>query len=287
MEITAKMVAELRERTGSGMMECKKALVAAKGDIELAIEEMRKAGAAKADKKANRVAAEGVIVIKQAGNQAAMVEINSETDFVARQEDFCQFASKVAEHIAKQAAQQSAEVDLAQHQNFIDADRKPLIVKIGENINVRRAYVAKAPVIGTYLHGTRIGVLVEMEGGSVDLAKDLAMHIAASSPIVVSPDQVPADLVTKEKDIFIAQAKDSGKPMEIIEKMVQGRINKFLDEQSLTGQPFVKDPNQKVGALLKANNAKVLSFKRFMVGEGIEKEKVDFATEVMQQARGG
>lgn len=285
-EITAKMVAELRERTGSGMMECKKALVAAAGDIEKAIDEMRKAGQAKADKKANRVAAEGVIIIKQVGDSTAMVEINSETDFVARHEDFISFADKVVSMIAGQNDARSGDADLTKFNDAIDADRKPLIVKIGENITVRRARIAKAPVVGAYLHGSRIGVLVEMEGGNPDLAKDLAMHIAASAPIVVSPEDVPADLVAKEKEIFIAQARESGKPMEIIEKMVQGRINKFLDEQSLTGQPFVKDPNQKVGALLKANQAKVLSFTRFVVGEGIEKEKVDFATEVMQQARG-
>jgi len=285
IEITAKMVAELRERTGSGMMECKKALVAAAGDIEKAIEEMRKAGSAKADKKANRVAAEGVIIIKQIAAKTVMVEINSETDFVARHEDFIAFGNTVVELIAKNA-HAVGEVDLAPLAAEIDAFRKPLIIKIGENINVRRALLTTAPIVGAYLHGSRIGVIVEMEGGNTDLAKDIAMHIAASSPIVVSPEQVPADLVAKEKEIFIAQAKDSGKPMEIIEKMVQGRINKFMDEQSLTGQIFVKEPYPKVGALLKDNNAKVTSFKRYQVGEGIEKEVVDFATEVMQQARG-
>lgn len=288
MAVTAQMVKELRERTGAGMMECKKALTAANGDIELAIEEMRKSGAAKADKKASRTAAEGVIVMHAANGRAIAVEINSETDFVARDENFKKFADAVAlaVHAAGvESAEEAANVKLASGETIEEA-RKALITKIGENIKVRRIASVKAPVVGYYSHGGKIGVLAALEGGDESLAKDIAMHVAASNPMVVSQDDIPADVVAKEREIFIAQTQDSGKPQEIIEKMVEGRIRKFLDEQALVGQPFVKDPNQKVGQLLKANNAKVLSFARFLVGEGIEKEEVDFAAEVMSQVKG-
>jgi elongation factor Ts len=282
--ITADMVKELRERTGAGMMECKKALVASNGNIDLAIDEMRKAGQAKADKKASRVAAEGVIVIKAntSANQVAMIEINCETDFVARDASFKQFAEKAAEASFNSGATEVSGLD-----SSVDDARRELITKLGENITVRRVYGKKsAHHFGTYNHGGQIGVVVEVKGGTPELAKDLAMHIAANRPLVVLPTEVSADLIAKEKEIFIAQAKDSGKPADIIEKMTQGRIQKFLDEMSLVGQPFVKDPAQKVSSLLKQHNAEVIGFARFEAGEGIEKKTVDFAKEVMAQVRG-
>ncbi|MDA0911324.1 MAG: translation elongation factor Ts [Proteobacteria bacterium] len=286
--ISAQLVKELRERTGAGMMECKKALTQTDGDIEKAVEEMRKSGAAKADKKASRVAAEGVIVMSQSVNKAVIVEINSETDFVARDENFKKFADAVVTAVANSNAKTLEEVlalTLASGESIEEA-RKSLIAKIGENINVRRIDALEGETVGVYSHGGRIGVIVAMNGGNEDLAKDVAMHIAASNPIVVSQDQVPEDIVAKEKEIFIAQARESGKPDEIIEKMITGRIRKFLDEQSLVGQPFVKNPDQKVSDLLKANNATVTGFIRFGVGEGIEKEETDFAAEVMSQVQG-
>ncbi|MCF6764417.1 translation elongation factor Ts [Thiotrichales bacterium 19S3-7] len=292
MAITAQMVKELRERTGAGMMECKKALTETNGDMEKAIEMMRKAGQAKADKKASRTTAEGTIVIATSadGKEAALVEVNCETDFVARDENFTSFANNVA-----QAVLVSKETEIAKLADLklvtgedIETARKNLITKIGENISVRRVKFIEtaAGVLGAYSHSGRIGVIVTLEGGDQALAKDLAMHIAASNPTVVDPSEVPAELVEKEKEIFSAQAKESGKPEAIIEKMVEGRVRKFLDEVSLTGQPFVKDPNQKVSALLKANDAKVVGFIRYAVGEGIEKEETNFAEEVMSQVRG-
>lgn len=286
--ISAQLVKELRERTGAGMMECKKALTQTGGDIEKAVEEMRKSGAAKADKKASRVAAEGVIVMSQSANKAVIVEINSETDFVARDENFKKFADEVVAAVANSNAKTLEEVlalTLASGQSVEEA-RKSLIAKIGENINVRRIDALEGETVGVYSHGGRIGVIVAMNGGNEDLAKDVAMHIAASNPIVVSQDQVPEEIVAKEKEIFVAQARESGKPDEIIEKMITGRIRKFLDEQSLVGQPFVRNPDQKVSDLLKANNATVTGFIRFGVGEGIEKEETDFAAEVMSQVQG-
>ncbi|WP_119329331.1 translation elongation factor Ts [Cysteiniphilum halobium] len=286
--ISAQLVKELRERTGAGMMECKKALTQTDGDIEKAVEEMRKSGAAKADKKASRVAAEGVIVMSQSANKAVIVEINSETDFVARDENFKKFADAVVTAVASSNANTLEEVlalTLASGESIEEA-RKNLIAKIGENINVRRVNALQGETVGIYSHGGRIGVIVAMNGGDETLAKDVAMHIAASNPIVVSQDQVPEDIVAKEKEIFIAQARESGKPDDIIEKMITGRIRKFLDEQSLVGQPFVKNPDQKVSDLLKANNASVTGFIRFGVGEGIEKEETDFAAEVMSQVQG-
>lgn len=288
--ITAALVKELRERSGAGMMECKKALVAANGDIEVAMDEMRKSGQAKADKKAGRVAADGKIEIKLSDDAktAVMIEINSETDFVARDESFNRFTSDVAD-LALQT--QTAEIDVLNTEKMpigetVEEARKNLISKIGENIQLRRVlFVATSGVIGAYVHGGRIGVLVDMEGGDAELAKDIAMHVAASNPIVVSPSDVPEDVIAREKEIYIAQAQESGKPAEIIEKMIGGRMTKFLDEVSLVGQPFVKDPSQKVADLLKANNAKVINFTRFLVGEGIEKEETNFAEEVMQQVK--
>ena len=291
MSITASMVKELRERTGAPMMECKKFLVATDGNMEEAITEMRKAGQTKADKKAGRVAAEGVVVVRIAADKkkAALVEINSETDFVARDSNFKTFADQVGD-VALALESTDAEKLLAEKlsgsDETVDEARRALISKIGENIQVRRVdFVSAEGLIGSYSHGDRIGVLVSVEGGDEPLAKDLAMHIAASRPMVVSSDDVPEDEIQKERDIFMAQARESGKPEEIIEKMVGGRIKKFMGEVSLMGQSFVKDPNQTVEALLKSKNAKVAAFVRMEVGEGIEKKEENFVEEVMSQVR--
>jgi len=294
MEITAALVKELRERTGSGLMECKKALVETQGDIEAAIEAMRKSGLVKASKKAGRVAAEGIVVMSLSDDarRGSLLEVNCETDFVAKGDDFVNFANRVA---ARVAAAEPADIEALLalpieegSATAVDTARQELIAKIGENINVRRfAQFGTGNTIGGYLHGTRIGVLVELEGGDQTLAKDLAMHIAASSPVAVDEGDVSPELVAKEKEIFAAQAANSGKPQEIIEKMVAGRIRKFLAEVTLVGQPFVKDPETTVGNLLKRAGAKVVRFVRYEVGEGIEKEEGDFAAEVMAQVRGG
>lgn len=291
MSISAALVMQLRERTGAGMMECKKFLIATNGDIELAIQEMRKAGQAKADKKADRVAAEGVIVIARSadGRSAVMLEINSETDFVARDESFTGFANKVVETaLGSRAADvnELAKEILPGTQTTVEQARQELVAKIGENIKLRRlTRISCDGVIGYYLHGSRIGVMVALKNGDETLAKDIAMHIAASRPMVISRDQVPAEAIESEREIFTAQARESGKPQEIIDKMIEGRINKFIDEVSLLGQPFVKDPNKKVNQLLKEKNAVVLSFTRFEVGEGIEKKEDNFVEEVMAQVR--
>ncbi|RUQ38384.1 MAG: elongation factor Ts [Candidatus Competibacteraceae bacterium] len=289
-DITAALVKELRERTGSGMMECKKALLETSGDIEAAVELMRKAGQAKADKKASRVAAEGLIVIRQAGGAAAMVEVNCETDFVTKNDDFRAFADTVTEvALGQEWADLEAllAATMANGQS-VEQNRRDCIAKIGENINVRRftRLATVSGVLGCYLHGARIGVLVELEGGDGELAKDIAMHVAASRPLCVSADQVPAELLVKEKEIFSAQAATSGKPANIIEKMVEGRVRKYLEEVTLLGQPFVKDPDQSVDKLLKARKARVIRFERFELGEGIEKKSDNFAAEVMAQVRG-
>ncbi|MBP9722963.1 MAG: elongation factor Ts [Gammaproteobacteria bacterium] len=292
MIITATMVKELRERTGAGMMECKKALQESKGDLDLAIENMRKAGQAKADKKSSRTAAEGVICIKitDDAKQAVILEINCETDFVARDSGFLGFVKLSADTALENgvADEQQLLNQKANGAETIEETRRNLISKIGENINVRRLASLKSQTgrVGSYLHGDRIGVLVEMEGGSASLAKDVAMHIAAAAPVVVSPADVSQETIDKEREIFSAQAAQSGKPAEIIEKMVSGRINKFLDEVSLLGQPFIKNPETTVGKLLKAENAKVISFVRYQVGEGIEKKQENFAEEVMAQVKG-
>ncbi|MCK5718409.1 MAG: elongation factor Ts [Thiomargarita sp.] len=289
MKITAALVKELRERTGAGMMECKKALVENEGDIEVAIKAMRKSGQAKAAKKAGRIAAEGMITLQQDSDRAVILEVNSETDFVSKGDDFQGFCNAITTTIL-QAQPSNLEAlmnsTLANGVKTIEEARKDLIAKIGENISVRRFALISSPNLGIYLHGNRIGVLVNMEGGDEKLAKDVAMHIAASRPVCISSEQVSAELIKTEKDIYIAQAADSGKPDHIIEKMVEGRLKKFLGEITLLGQPFVKDSDQKIEQLLKSNKAKVIQFERFEVGEGLEKKNENFADEVMQQVQG-
>lgn len=282
-DISAAMVKELRERTGLGMMECKKALVEASGDLDLAIENLRKSSGMKAAKKAGRVAADGVVRVAVNGGQGTLLEVNSETDFVARDDNFSAFADRV---IAGAAASASIDVAALMAGELEDA-RSALVQKIGENITVRRIAKIEAKVVGAYVHSNeKIGVLIGLDGGSDELAKDIAMHVAAVNPMVISPDDVDPAVIEKEKEIFIAQAENSGKPAEIIEKMIGGRIRKFLAEVSLVEQPFVKNPDQTVGQLAKAAGASVTAMVRFEVGEGIEKEEVDFAAEVMAQARG-
>lgn len=290
MAITASLVKELRERTGAGMMECKKALTETNGDIEAAIENMRKSGQAKAAKKAGRTAADGVIVIASEGPRAVMVEVNCETDFVAKDENFEKFANRVAEVVLSGAP---ADVSALMAQNMdgasVEETRAALIAKVGENVQVRRferLEAAAGGTLGFYRHGNRIGVAVELEGGDAELAKDICMHIAASRPVCVDETQVPQELLDKEREIFAAQAAESGKPAEIIEKMVSGRIKKYLAEITLVGQPFVKDPDKTVGKLLEGAGAKVRRFVRYEVGEGIEKKTENFAEEVMAQAKG-
>ncbi|MDQ7728154.1 translation elongation factor Ts [Halomonas sp. SpR8] len=283
--ISASQVKELRERTGLGMMECKKALTETGGDIEVAIENLRKSSGLKAAKKADRIAAEGVVVTRVAedGSYGVMVEINSETDFVARDDNFIAFADKIAEafFVAKSedvAAVMSGELETA---------REQLVQKIGENIGVRRAVVVNAAdggLVGAYVHGGRIGVLTVLTGGSSEVAKDVAMHVAAINPSVAHPENMPQAELDAEKAIILAQPDMAGKPEQIAEKMVQGRLKKYLAENSLTEQPFVKDPNQTVAEFVKAAGGEVVGFTRFEVGEGIEKEEVDFAKEVMEQA---
>ncbi|WP_297189539.1 translation elongation factor Ts [uncultured Porticoccus sp.] len=279
--ISASLVKELRERTGLGMMECKKALVEANGDIEKAIDDLRKSSGLKAAKKAGRTAAEGVVAIKVADDNSygVLVEINSETDFVARDDNFLSFVNSVVEK-----AFADKQTDAAALANDVEEVRQALVQKIGENISVRRVILQEAPVVGSYVHNNnRIGVLVSISGGNAELAKDIAMHVAAVNPQVVNPEDMPEELLAKEREIFSVQARESGKPEEIIEKMIDGRINKFLAESSLVAQPFVKDPDVKVSKLLKDAGAEILSFTRFEVGEGIEREDVDFAAEVAAQ----
>lgn len=286
--ISATLVKELRERTGAAMMDCKKALEATQGDLEAAIEELRKSGAAKAGKKAGRIAAEGIVVVAGNGKKAAMVEINSETDFVARDSNFTSFAKAVAETALNAGVSDVAalaSLTMQGTQQTVEEARLALITKVGENVQIRRIVFVEAPTVGTYIHGSRIGVMVELDTDNLDLARDVAMHIAASRPIVVNPEQVSADIIAKEKEIYMAQAATSGKPQDIIEKMVLGRLKKFLDEVSLTGQPFVKDPDVTVGSLLSKNRAKVIAFHRFEVGEGIEKVVEDFKEAVMSQVQ--
>jgi elongation factor Ts len=284
------MVKELRERTGAGMMECKKALVDAGGDMDAAVEAMRKSGLAKADKKASRVAAEGKVILATSddGRHAVMVEVNSETDFVAKDGNFNAFANAVA---AKALATAPADVDALLASDLdgqtVEEARQALIAKIGENIQVRRFVRTDTDAtLGGYVHGGKIGVLVEVEGGDAELAHDVALHIAAMNPEFISDDDVPADVIAKEKDILIAQAADSGKPAEIIEKMVTGRLRKHLAGITLLGQPFVKDGDLTVGKLLQQRGATVKGFDRLVVGEGIEKKQENFAEEVMQQVSG-
>jgi elongation factor Ts len=293
MSITASMVKELRERTGAGMMECKKALQETKGDMEEAITSMRKRGQAKAAKRAGKIAAEGVVVIQSSGDnkQASMIEVNCETDFVARDTNFKVFTSTLAKRCIEtnaedaQALLQTATVD--GKDQTLEQMRQELIVKIGENVQLRRvASLASDGIVGVYNHGDRIGVIVSLDQASPELAKDVAMHIAATNPQAVDANSVPTELIEKEREIFSAQAKESGKPDNIIEKMVTGRIAKFLKEVCLIDQPFVKNPDQTVGDLLKAGKASVIEFVRFEVGEGIEKKTQDFAEEVKAQVQG-
>ena len=287
MNITADTVKQLRERTGAGMMECKKALVETKGDLDAAAELMRKSGLAKADKKAARVAAEGTVAVHRSGASAAMIEVNCETDFVARSEEFQAFARDVAhaalEHPAPSVA---ALVQLTVGGATLEERRRALIAKIGENIAVRRFVRVSAPgALGDYLHGTRIGSLVALEGGSESLARDLAMHVAAINPAYVDASAVPALVLDKEREILTEQTKGEKKPPEIIAKMVEGRLRKYLAEMTLLGQPFVKDEDVTVEKLLKKAGAKVLQFVRYEVGLGLEKKQDDFVGEVMAQVK--
>jgi elongation factor Ts len=295
MAVTAESVKALRERTGAGMMECKKALVEANGDLEAAAEAMRKSGLAKADKKAGRIAAEGVVVIERSadGKSVALVEVNSETDFVAREKDFQSFAASVARAAleAKPASLEALNAVKLPSGQTVEETRRELIARIGENIGVRRFEVVSGSApLGTYLHGSRIGTVVVIEGGEASLGHDLAMHVAAINPQYLSAEDVPADQVEKEREIFIAQAatdpKLQGKPKEVLVKASEGKLRKFLGEITLLGQPFVKDDKQAVAEVLKRANAKVLRFVRYEVGAGIEKKQEDFAAEVMAQVRG-
>ncbi len=287
MSITAALVKELRERTGAGMMECKKALQETDGDIETAAELMRKSGAAKADKKAGRVAADGAIKVSVSDDArtAAILEVNSETDFVAKDENFQAFADAAAALLLTErpdSVEALLNLDMADGQS-VEAARQALIGKVGENIQVRRFEIVAADgKIASYLHGSRIGVLVDTDA-EPEFARDIAMHIAASNPQFVDQQSIPPEFVDKEKSILVAQAESSGKPPEIVEKMIQGRLNKLLGEITLLGQPFVKDPDQTVGKLLAAGNAKVNRYVRYEVGEGIDKKVEDFAAEVASQ----
>ncbi|MEJ6121243.1 translation elongation factor Ts [Vibrio sp. 2-Bac 85] len=281
MAITAQQVKELRDRTAAGMMDCKKALVEADGDIELAIENMRKSGAIKAAKKAGRIAAEGAIFAKTNGTTALIIEVNCETDFVAMDKSFLAFAEKVADiALANKVESVEALNALAYDDSTVEEARELLVAKIGENISVRRLQIVEGENLGAYVHSRKIGVVSVLTGGDADLAKDIAMHVAAAAPQFVKPENVPADVVAKEKEIQLQIAIESGKPAEIAEKMVSGRMAKFTGEVSLTGQSFIKDPSMTVAKLLKGANADVVSFVRLEVGEGIEKKVEDFAAEV-------
>jgi elongation factor Ts len=288
-EIAASMVMDLRSRTGLGMMECKKALTENSGDVTASIEWLRKQGLAKADKKASRIAAEGRIVLAQDGGKAVLVEVNSETDFVAKDENFVKFADEVAKTALAGGAKNVDELKATKtsYGPTVEEARQWLVAKVGENVQVRRLVrIDSANRVAAYLHGGRIGVLIEMKGGSDELARGLAMHVAAMNPQYISPDNVPAEIVAKEKEIALAQMtdKDRAKPAEIQEKMLGGKIRKTLAEMSLTGQPYVLDTNVLVEAALKKEGAEVLSMNRIAVGEGIEKKEEDFAAEVMKQA---
>lgn len=288
MAISASMIKELRERTGAGMMDCKKVLTETNGDMDAAIEELRIKGAAAAEKKAGRIAAEGIIVSASNGNNGVLVEVNCETDFVGKDASFIAFSQSVADialanSIDNVDALLAAEISSGKS---IEIALQELITKIGEKISLRRVVLlgGEDAIVSTYLHGARIGVMVKMAGGDDALGRDLAMHIAASQPLCVSSDEMDQSVLEKEKEIFMAQAAESGKPAEIIEKMIGGRMKKFLKENTLLGQPFVKNPDQTVEELLKASNASVTQMVRFEVGEGMEKRSDDFVAEVMAQA---
>jgi elongation factor Ts len=292
MTISASLVKEMRERTGLGMMECKRALEQTGGDLEAAIEEVRKSGQAKADKKAGRVAADGVVVLAAApdGSAGALVEVNCETDFVAKDANFAAFAGTLGGLVlTHRPADHEALGALALDGHTVEQVRTELVARIGENIRVRRFAVEAAGPgerIGAYRHGTRIGVLVRLAGGNEALAKDLAMHVAASRPLCVAEADLPADVLERERRIYDAQAAESGKPADIRARMVEGRVRKFAAEVTLLGQPFVRDPETTVAKLLEKAGARVVGFVRYEVGEGIEKRADDFVAEVMKQARG-
>jgi len=280
------MVKELRERTGAGMMDCKKALVDSNGNMEEAVDLLRKSGQAKADKKSSRVAADGRIAVAADGNKAAIAEINSETDFVARDENFVSFAEAVAAAVLASSVEDLDSLSSLTFpdERMVETARTELVAKVGENISVRRfARIEAADHLGKYTHGARIGALVAMSGGNAELARDVAMHVAATNPLCVDKDDVPADTLERERRIFAEQAAASGKPPEIVEKMVTGRVAKFLKEVTLLGQPFVKDPDVSVGKLINDADAAVTAFVRYEVGEGIEKKKENFAEEVLNQ----
>ena len=281
-EISASLVKELRERTGMGMMDCKQALVTAKGDISLAIEELRKSSGVKASKKAGRSAADGVIRVEINNSKAFMVEINCETDFVAKDESFMEFSDEVLNTLS---SGDFHEVEQLMKGDLQDK-REKLIQKLGENIVVRRMFQSddSADHTGVYLHSNKkIACVTSLRGGNDEAAKDIAMHIAATDPLAISPNDIPIEILEKEREIFEAQSADSGKPKDIVVKMVEGKVKKFVSEVSLTEQDFVKDPGVKIKSLLDKNNAQVIQFKRFEVGEGIEVEETDFAAEVMSQ----
>lgn len=291
VEITASMVKALRERTGSGLMECKRTLVETGGDIEAAVELMRRQGLVQADKRAGRVAAEGRIGLVTAEGQGAMVEVNCETDFVAKSDDFTAFVDLVLSRLVEAGvddAEALLETPAAEGgDQTIDTVRRELVARIGENINVRRVVrVGGGDTVAGYLHGARIGVLVQMRGGDAALARDIAMHVAASRPIAVAAGDVPEDVLAREREVFEAQAAESGKPADIVTRMVEGRLRKYLSEVTLHGQAFVKDPDMTVEKLLRNAGAEVIRFERFEVGEGVEREEADFAQEVMAQVRG-
>ncbi len=291
MSISAAMVKELRERTGSGMMECKKALVEASGDMELAIENMRKSGLAKADKKSGRIAAEGIIGVKVSDDAktVVLVDVNSETDFVAKGDDFSGFVNDVTTALLDSDVETEEQLQalVLPNGSTVDETRRALIAKLGENITVRRfvKFTTSTGGQAAYLHGSKIGVIVELSQEDAALGKDIAMHVAAAKPAYVSGDQVSAEVIAKEKEIFAAQALESGKPAAIVEKMIDGRIAKFLAEVTLLGQPFIKDDSVTVGKLLTSKGNSVVRFARFEVGEGIEKKEENFAEEVMAQVR--
>ena len=287
MDITPALVKELRERTGAGMMDCKKALVEAQGAIDLAAELLRKAGAAKADKKAGRVAAEGRVALKSEAGRHVLLEVNSETDFVAKDDNFRAFVDRLAGVVlAKRPASVEDLMRASVDGRTVEELRLELVTKVGENISVRRFEVLESGSnVGSYVHGTRIGVLVELEGGTPELARDLAMQVASLAPRYVANDNVPKDVLDKEREIILAQTAEEKKPPEIIAKMVEGRLRKFVDDITLTGQVFVKDDKKRVRDLLAAQKAKVKGFRRYEVGEGIEKKSADFVSEVMAQAK--
>lgn len=281
-QVSAKLVKELRDRTGLGMMECKKALEEAGGDIELAIDNLRKSGQAKAAKKAGNIAADGAIIIAQTAGKALLLEVNCQTDFVAKDENFTAFANKVAQIALDNNTTDVAVLSTLSYEDGVSVEeaRIALVQKIGENIQVRRAEVVEGANLATYRHGLRIGVVVSYEGGSEEVGKAVAMQVAAFNPIAVDEASVPADILAREKDIIEAKAKESGKPENVVEKMITGGLQKYLNEVTLVNQPYVMNNEQKVGDVLKAEGATVLGFTRFEVGEGIEKKQEDFAAEV-------